>query len=68
MSVKRRIAKGGDHHSWARRDYESVDCYATGCLFNKNETCSVPSRCKIGPDGKCQEFVATPTPPKPDGD
>lgn len=51
------------------RDWADVDCKATGCRFNRNENCMVPSRCKINTEGRCEGFE---TPPvqvsKPDGD
>lgn len=59
--AKGRIGHGSGHHDWVSRDYEEVDCKATGCLFNRNETCMVPSRCKIGNDGRCAGFEASPS-------
>ncbi len=50
------------------RDWEDIDCWATGCRFNHNEKCMVPSRCKIGADGKCKGFEAPPAVTKVDGD
>lgn len=63
-----RIGHGGGHHDWLSRDYPEVDCKATGCMFNLNDKCIVPSACKIGDDGKCAGFKPRPTPQKPDGD
>lgn len=59
---------GGDHHPWASRDYLDIDCKATGCKWNLNERCLVPSRCEIGPDGRCNGFQARETPKQIDGD
>ncbi len=56
------------HHPWASRDYEEVACHATGCRWNRNKHCMVPSRCKIGDDGRCQGFEAPPPTTKVDGD
>lgn len=58
----------GEGHPWASRDYEDIDCQATGCMFNHAKKCMVPSRCKIGPQGNCEGFHAKPLPPKVDGD
>lgn len=63
-----RYPHGSDHHPWASRDYEDIDCKATGCRFNMTEKCMVPSRCKISEDGRCQGFEARPLPKKIDGD
>jgi hypothetical protein len=63
-----RYPRDTGHHSWASRDYEDVDCKAVGCLFNLQEKCSVPSRCKINSEGRCEGFMARPTPKKIDGD
>lgn len=41
------------------RDWEDIDCKATGCLYNVGEKCAVPSICKIGEDGRCTGFVAS---------
>lgn len=46
------------HHPWVSRDYEEIDCRATGCFFNKELKCSVPSLCKIDDTGKCVGFKA----------
>ena len=64
-----RMPKGnrGGHHDWLSRDWEDIDCLATGCMFNRNEKCSVPSLCKIGEDGRCEGFKAKPM-AKVDGD
>jgi hypothetical protein len=51
---------GNDHHGWASRDYLDVDCKATGCQFNRDEKCMVPSRYKIGADGRCEGFQVPP--------
>jgi hypothetical protein len=58
----------GGHHDWVSRDYEDIDCRATGCQFNVSGKCATASRCKIGADGRCEGFVAKPIPPKRDGD
>lgn len=50
------------------RDYSDTDCKAVGCRFNRDEKCMVPSRCKIGPDGRCEGFEASPAITKVDGD
>ena len=52
----------GGHHPWVSRDYEDIDCRATGCMFNREEKCMCPSLCKIGDDGKCQGFRVKPAP------
>lgn len=62
------MPKGSGHHDWLSRDYEDIDCQATGCMFNKDKKCAVPSVCKIGPTGSCEGFKAKPLPPKLDGD
>jgi hypothetical protein len=65
MSMFGRIGKlighGGGHHDWLSRDYLDIDCKATGCMFNRDEKCMVPSRAKIGPDGRCEGFQVPPT-------
>ena len=58
----------GDHHGWASRDYEDIDCQATGCQFNILKKCAVPSRCKISTTGSCEGFQAKKLPKKVDGD
>lgn len=65
-----RIAKGnsGGHHDWVSRDYEDLTCHATGCMFNREKKCMVPSRCKISPDGKCEGFKVPPAKRGLDGD
>lgn len=65
-----RMAKGnpGGHHDWLSRDHAHIDCHATGCKFNVAKSCSVPSLCKIKPDGGCAGFEAKPLPPVKDGD
>jgi len=52
------------------RDWADVNCKATGCRYNRNETCMVPSRCKIGTDGRCAGFEVPPVDllKKPEGD
>ena len=42
------------------RDWEDVDCMATGCRYNISCKCAVPSRCKISAEGKCEGFEAPP--------
>lgn len=42
------------------RDWEDIDCKAVGCRYNRGEKCMVPSRCKIGEDGRCTGFEAKP--------
>lgn len=68
--TKGRMAKGHrrDHHDFASRDYEDIDCQATGCMFNRNQKCSVPSRCAISDTGSCTGFKVRPTPSAVDGD
>lgn len=58
----------GGHHDWISRDYEEISCQATGCKYNVQKFCMVPSRCEIGPDGKCKGFEAPPLKTKVDGD
>jgi hypothetical protein len=66
--IFRRQAKG-HHHSWTSRDYEDIDCRATGCLFNTGSgKCIVPSKCKIDEKGSCAGFEAKPLPPAKSGD
>ena len=50
------------------RDWANVDCRATGCRWNRLEKCMVPSRCKIGADGKCGGFEVPPAVTQVDGD
>lgn len=74
-NIKGRTAEG-NHHSFASRDYESLPCHALGCIWNmahKNQAsplkeCGLPSRCKIGDDGKCQGFEGDAPIVKVDGD
>ena len=58
----------GGHHPWASRDYEEIDCEATGCMFNRGKKCMTPSICKIAADGRCEGFSPKPLPPVKDGD
>ncbi len=54
---------------WVSRDYDHLDCKAVGCRYNRNEACMVPTRWKIGPDGRCEGFEVPPVQvSKPDGD
>jgi len=48
------------------RDWEDIDCKATGCLYNRSdvEKCMVPSKCKIGDMGECTGFEVKPFNPK----
>ena len=62
-----RTGKQGGHN-WVSRDYEHIHCLATGCQFNVDEWCAVPSRCKIGPNGSCEGFSAKKDTGKKDGD
>jgi hypothetical protein len=50
------------------RDWADIDCKATGCMYNRNEKCMVPSRCKINTEGRCDGFEAPPPKEKIDGD
>jgi hypothetical protein len=50
------------------RDWADIDCKAVGCKYNRSEKCMVPSRCKIGDDGRCKGFEAKPLPKSIDGD
>lgn len=70
QGIMARMPKGnsGGHHDWVSRDYADIDCQATGCMFNSQKKCNVPSRCKITPTGSCEGFTAKPLPPKIDGD
>lgn len=45
------------HNFPVSRDWEDLDCKATGCLYNIREKCATPSICKIGEDGRCIGFV-----------
>ena len=56
------------HLPWVSRDYEELDCQATGCLFNRDKKCAVPSLCKIDPNGKCEGFKTKPAPRGLSGD
>ncbi len=58
----------GGHHDWLSRDHADIDCQATGCQFNKQKKCGVPSICKINDKGGCDGFISRPLPPKIDGD
>jgi hypothetical protein len=55
-------------HGWQSRDTKDIDCKATGCLFNRAETCMVPTRCQINATGGCAGFEPVPLPAKLDGD
>ena len=70
MEVCGIMARERRHYGFpVSRDWEDVDCRATGCRFNRNEKCMVPSRCKISADGRCEGFEAPPIQiSKPDGD
>jgi len=46
------------------RDWADIDCKATGCRWNQQEKCIVPSICKIGDDGRCKGFDAIPMKPQ----
>lgn len=51
------------------RDWEDIDCRATGCIYNRSLKCGVPSLCEIGEDGRCKGFRAsTQNVTKVDGD
>jgi hypothetical protein len=50
------------------RDWKDVDCKATGCMFNHQEKCMVPSLYAIGADGRCTGFKAKELQRKIDGD
>lgn len=63
-----RIDHGTLHHPWASRDYEEIDCQATGCRYNRERQCMVPSRCKISPEGRCEGFESPPLKKQVDGD
>lgn len=63
-----RIGNRGHHHDWVSRDYLDVDCQAVGCLFNRDNKCMVPSKCKIATDGRCEGFQARTMPKVIDGD
>lgn len=65
--VRGRLPKNSGHHSFGSRDYEDIDCKAVGCRYNAAEKCMVPSRCRIGEDGRCRGFEVKP-PPKVEGD
>ena len=58
----------GGHHDWVSRDYEDIDCQATGCFFNREKKCGVPSIAKMNATGKCTGFKARPTPRGLEGD
>lgn len=44
------------------RDWADLDCWATGCRWNQQEKCIVPSICKITADGRCKGFDPKPLP------
>lgn len=48
-----------DRYPNLSRDWEDIDCRATGCKYNRCEKCIVPSRCKIGPTGTCEGFESS---------
>ena len=58
----------GEHHPWLSRDYLDIDCLAIGCMFNKENKCSVPSLCKINDNGQCIGFVTKPVNKEINGD
>ncbi len=49
----------GDRYTKLSRDWDEIDCKATGCKYNRYEKCMVPSRCKIEADGKCKGFESS---------
>lgn len=49
------------------RDYEEIDCEATGCKFNRYRKCMTPSIAVIDKNGKCKGFLPF-TVKKVDGD
>ena len=51
-----RVAKYTWHHTFGSRDYEDLDCYAVGFIFNREKKCGVPSIAKIGEDGRFISF------------
>lgn len=64
-----RMAKGGNHHhGWVSRDYLTIHCQATGCVWNNGKECMASSLAKIDAQGHCGGFRAKPGPKKPDGD
>ena len=58
----------GGHHPWVSRDYAEVDCRATGCTFNVEGKCGVPSLCRINVTGGCDGFKARALPAEKTGD
>lgn len=64
-----RLMNRSNHTFPVSRDWEDIDCKATGCLYNVREKCATPSRCKIGDMGECTGFEVKPFNPKQvDGD
>jgi hypothetical protein len=63
-----RVGERSDHHSWASRDYLTIDCLAVGCRYNRDKECMVPSKCEISETGACKGFEMKPLPKVLDGD
>jgi hypothetical protein len=38
------------------RDWEEIPCKQSSCKWNRFGSCTVPSFCKIGEDGKCMGY------------
>jgi len=59
---------GGSHHDWVSRDHPDIDCLATGCVYNHDKKCMVPSHAVFNEEARCAGFTPKPLPPKLDGD
>ncbi len=65
---KRPYRNSGTIRDHISRDYKEIDCAATGCKWNHERKCAVPSLCIIKDDGGCKGFTLRETPKVLDGD
>ena len=60
-----------DYRYPVSRDFQNLPCKTTHCQWNRSKSCSVPSLCEIGDDGKCMGYQTKDSIVKPqplDGD
>jgi hypothetical protein len=56
--MKHRLPKNRRYSDFpVSRDYEEIDCEATGCKYNRYRKCMTPSIAIIDHDGKCKGFL-----------